>query len=232
MFINFGLWNLIKLDGIEGALSKTHKGTAFLVIFGPERVAKDPYSAYSPVLSPVLKNGLPDQNDQSEFAILYRKLESFVHAGTIVGPRGEDHPAVFRRFIYTAADQSPAELLSMLEASGIQVLVKRIDHQGDQAEVVHETESLKRWIDENTEFAPDPKVVKAKQDAQQHEDWQVAVEKAKRMNDILRRFVFYPVLGTVLLALYRYVFPTHPVIAGIGMGFCAFLVWFLFVGAR
>lgn len=135
-----------------------------LTIIGPERIHRDVYSAYNPLS----EDGLPDKNDQSTFATLFRKLDILVHNEELMGPYGEDHPAVFRRFQYVGRMTDPKTLLMALAQKGFVIKITRICRKKDLTEVGKDREDelvenakkqFAEWIRKDTiidQREPDP----------------------------------------------------------------------------
>jgi len=184
MILNEGLWISITVDGIEGNISRTYKKHAFLVLYGPEREKGNPWSAYS------LFGGLPAEDDNSPFAILFRKLNSISKGIGLEGPYGENHGAVFRRFEYVCSE-TPAELLRRLSEHGIVIKVTKMDHCGDDAEVETAVKDFNQWIDSDTIFEPNPKIEEVRKKDIDKVYWDARFKEAERKDNLLRKFALF-----------------------------------------
>ena len=194
MILNKGLWILVNIDGIDGALSQTYKGQTYLTLVGPEREVGNPWSAYTPFDKP------PGDDDTSSFANVYRKLGTLVKEQKIEGPFAEEnHPAVFRRFLWFSGD-TPTKLLETLMQHGIVARVREIPHKGDDAEVAEAVTIFKPWMDSNTVVKPNPKIEEDRKRKEEAEIWKKRHEEAERKDNLLRKYVYLPVLVLVVLA--------------------------------
>lgn len=220
MIFSKSLWIVITLDGIDGAICSAlipnPENNAFLTVFGPERVTGDYSSMYNP-LSP---EGLPKPEDQSNFATLYRKLESLVNSGKIDGPYVEDHPAMYMRFQYIKAEISPTEMLSFLEKQGIKIVVKKVTHRGNNAEVEQAKKDFSKWIDKDTIFDQHPEF----EEKQEIKEWKKSMAGAEKADKKIQRSIMFPIL-TLLLGLLLY--GAFSINWLVGTAFAAFLgfVW-------
>lgn len=223
MILNKGLWISISLDGIQASISRTLKDNAFLTVYSPERVPGDVYSKYGP---PVYEECLPKPEDQNDFAVLYRKLDTLVKNKELKGPYGEDHSAVFSRFEYVR-EGSPQELLELIEAMGVVVRIEQMDHNGDDAEVEQAKEDFARWMHDSTTFKPNPKIAEAEERERQKEYWRVQYEKAERWDKKFRRFVLFPILTAILGGILWGAFSLHWILGLAVASFLAFAWWWI-----
>lgn len=222
MILNKGLWISISLDGNSAAISRTYNNKAFLTLFGPERVAGDVYSRYHPLDA----GGLPKTDDQSAFALLYRKMETLVQNEGLKGPHGENHPAVFSRFEYVR-EGSPQELLELLERAGIAVKVEKVNHKGDDAEVEQAKQDFSRWIHEDTTFDPNPKIEEARKYQEELAEHKRRIVAAEKWDNKFRRFVLFPILFIILgLGLWG-VFSVHWILGLVAVLLIGFIWWWV-----
>ena len=221
MILNKGLWVSITLDGIEASISQTYKGHAFLTLYGPEREKGNPWSAYS------LFGGLPADNDNSPFAVLYRKLNGIAKEIGMEGPHGENHPAVFRRFEYIHTEP-PVRLLEKLTQGGIVIKVAVVDHKGDDAEVEATSRDFRPWIDGCTVFKPNPKIEEDRKRAEEKVYWDARHKEAERKDRLLQKFVYLPVL-VLMVSVAGYCAVTSHWWIALATVFCPFLIYAGFV---
>lgn len=217
MILRRGLWIYINLDGIDGAAGETLDGKTSLTVIGSKRTSGDRYN-------PIEVGGLPKDNEQSPFAILYRKIESLVQSGKIDGPFGEDHPSFYARFEYTC-DESPVELVTLLEANGIAIRIEKIPHRGDDPEVEQARKDFARWIDSGTEFEPNPKIEETRELEKTKKDFEGRMDRAERLDRKIKWLLPLPVLICIFFVL-REAFLFHHavgILASILMAF--FICW-------
>lgn len=218
MYINKGLWNQIEVEGFNAALGINFDGKTHFLVVGPGLEDGNPHSAYSP-----LDEGVPQEGDTSKFANLLRVLQKLVEEGFLDGPFGEDHPAVFRRFNYFTK-HLPEELLERITMANFSVKITKIDHKGDQEEVDSFVKAITKWIDTETTFKRNPIEVEVEKKAKENKEWQIRYKKAEKADNILRRFVFYPILLIAIVAIWSAVFPVHWLLGSLGIGFCSFCI--------
>lgn len=200
MILNKGLWILVSIDGINGALSQTFNGKTYLTIVGPEREAGNPWSAYTPFDKP------PGDDDTSSFANVYRKLKALVTDQKLEGPFAhENHPVVFRQFLWFSGE-SPMALMETLTQHGIEAKVREIQHKGDDIEVAEAVAVFKPWMDNDTVVKPNPKIEEERKRKEEAEVWKKRYAEAERQDNLLRKYVYLPFLVLVV----------------IGAGYCAF----------
>ena len=204
MILHKGLWILINLDGIDGVISRTYKGDAFLTVIGPERTLGDVYSRYH-CLGP---EGLPTDNDTSNFAFLYRKIESLACDEDLMGPGGENHPAVYMRFEYIY-EGSPAQLLTLLEKAHVVIRIRKIPHSGDDAEVAQARQDFEHWINTDTEFDPNPEIEESRKKEQEERNRKIRMEEAERWDKKFRLFVLFPILFAIIGGILMGAFSLH-----------------------
>lgn len=173
----------VTMNGVAAMVAPASgKEFAHLSVFAPlHREDGGDYYAFS-------QKSHPQEDDQSDFAKLYRLLRGVVVDGNIRGPFGEDHPAVYYRFEYppSAAELTIRKLLEVLVAAGITVVVTRISFSRENhtllrmklSEYEAHTASLKEqarmmvgpWMDEKTEFILPERVDVEAQD-RELEEW-------------------------------------------------------------
>ena len=221
MIINKGLWTSITLDGIEASISQTCvKSLAFLTLFGPEREAGNPWSAYT------IFGGLPKDDDNSAFAVLYRKLDKIAKEIGLDGPHGENHPAVFRRFEYFHTE-TPEKLLGMLADCGIVIKITKIDHGGNDAEVEAVKKAFGRWITADTVLKPNPKIEEERKHAEWRANFNKEYEEMRRKDKIFEKRVLLPILFVVNVAIIWWTFPHHWITGGSIVFFIDFAYWWV-----
>lgn len=223
MFLNKGLWILIDLDGIGGAISQTYEGNALLTIFGPERTPGSKVSNQYHCLGP---EGLPTNDDTSAFALLYRKVDSLVHSEKIKGPYGEDHPAVYARFRYIYRGP-PAELAALLEEIGVFVKVRKVPHKGDDAKVEQAKQDFGRWIDASTEFDPNPKIEDARKREEERKKQKARMKQAEQWDQKFRCFVLFPSIFAILAVVLWGAFSLHWFVGITAILFTGFAWWWV-----
>lgn len=115
-------WIEITLNGVNAAISHPLlKGTGHLTVCAPSE-RRDDGTYYSAVV----EEYLPNEQDDSAFAKLYRTIQVFADSGVLKGPWGEDHPLIYNRFEYMSLTLSPKEILSQLEYAGVSIEVKSV----------------------------------------------------------------------------------------------------------
>lgn len=193
MILNKGLWILVSIDGINGALSQTFNGETYLTIVGPEREAGNLWSVYTPFDKP------PGDDDTSSFANVYRKLKALVTEQKLEGPFAhEDHPAVFRQFIWFSGE-TPAGLMETLTQHGIEAKVREIPHKGDDAEVAEAIAVFKPWMDDDTIVKPNPKIEDGRKREEEAEIRKKSIAEAERKDNLFRKYVHLSFLVLVVI---------------------------------
>lgn len=190
----------LTLDGIVAGIARLYNGKSYLSLIGPERVQGDPHSRYNPFMD----GGTPAPEDESSFALLYRKMQTIGPKIGLEGPYGEDdHPLLYNRFSYTHW-HSPKELLEFLQKEGIQIRVIQVVHGGDDAEVVQARIDFAKWIDEDTVFDPHPSTVARLETP--------APEEVLALSPKFSQYVLYPLFVVATLVA----FSIHPAL-GVGV---------------
>lgn len=204
MLVHKGLWISISLDGIPGAIIEDYRGNAVLIVQAPERVLGVLGNRYTPLL----KSGIPTPDDNSVFALLYRKLETLVEKGYLIGPLAEeDHPAVYNRFLYTR-ESSRQEVLTLAANADVVVKVREIPHTGDEDEIKQAKHDFGPWIKVDTVFAPNPYVVQAEESARAQKKLEDAVSTYNRRWHAVTRFLS-PLLMAAFAALLWWAYRIH-----------------------
>lgn len=204
MILNKGLEILVNIDGIEGVLSQTLFGNkTYLTLIGPEREIGNPRSVYTPFEQP------PSNNDTSPFANVYRKLKTLTIIEKLEGPFAEEnHPATFRQFLWFFKG-SPAEMLEILTQRNIVVRVQKIPHKGNDAEVAEAITVFKPWMDNTTFVEPNPKIEEDRKRKEQMETWKKRLAKAERQDNLLRKYVYLPILVLLTLTASYFAIKSH-----------------------
>ncbi len=200
MFITEGLWINLTVGGVSCVLSQLCGGkTLFIIFVGSEQKTGDVYSRYYRTL----RDGFPKEDDQSNFALLYREVESLVRSKKLEGPYGEDHPRVFMRFNYVS-EFSQVELLNLLEEAGFSVKIQNIPHKGDDSEYEQAKQDFARWIDSETNLQSNPKVEEKRQKKINDELREKRGKKADIIDKRLQRFVYIPLFFLIIFGVFSW----------------------------
>lgn len=160
MFITKDPWVTLEFnESVRGAISRTPKDMAHFVLFGSKRPGSE--GRYSPLIPELM----PAESDDSDFAVVFRAVQTLVWDGVLLGPFGEDHPAVYARFEYSVPKLDAPEVLEACARVGLSVRVSHVKFGTPIKAFSHDKEAklaaLKesavaqfgRWMDEETEFS-------------------------------------------------------------------------------
>jgi hypothetical protein len=171
-----------------------------LTVIGPEQFPGDVWGRYNPITP----EGQPGSDDESPFAILHRRLESIVRSRQLKGPYGDNHPAVYAWFQYLG-EFTPAELLTLLSRNEISVKIRKVPHNGDEAEVLQIKKDFGLWIDDKTVFSPNPNIEILRKQEEGDRELKARIVKMERLaiavlvTVILGTYWFPKVVGALII---------------------------------